>query len=105
MHNPATDGHRLLTHAVAPKHGTLRCLTYATMHNMQIELDQCIHDMKTATQEGRKTCWAAMQYAEAFDAVDAVHATMISCAASGVMAGFTHAWGGVSPPRQDSTIQ
>ncbi len=39
------------------------------------------------------------------NAMDALHATMTHCVASEVMAGFTHAWGGVSPSRQDSTRQ
>ena len=35
----------------------------------------------------------------AFNAVDALHATMTHCVASEVMAGFTHAGGGVSHPQ------
>jgi len=61
--SPAVDRDRLLTQAVAQKHGALRYFTFKTMHNMQsIELDKRTHNMKTATQEGRKSCWAAMQY-------------------------------------------
>jgi len=104
-HSPAVDRDRLLTQAVAQKHGALRDLTCATTHSMQsIELSKRPRSMKTTTQEGCKTCWASMQYTVAFDAVDASHATMIYCVASGVMAGFMQAWQHVSPPKQ-STIQ
>jgi len=96
----------LLTHAVSPQHGVLRYLTYTTMHKMQsIELDQRTHNMKTATQEGRKSWWAAMQYAVAFSAVDASHAVLVHCPASKDMAGFMQACKQVSPSKQDSTIQ
>ncbi len=106
IHSPAVGRDRLLTQAEARKHGALKYPTGATMHNTQsIEVDRHPCVMKTATQEGCKTCWATMQYAVGFSAMDASHAVLVHCPVSKEMAGFMQAWEQASPSKQDSTIQ